>query len=483
MDLVALDDALHDLAAFDPRKSKVAELKFFGGLNTDEIADILQVPPQTVLRDWELAKSWLGRQMTREAAMDPERWRSIEQLYFAAVERTPAEQAAYLAEACGEDQELRQEVESLLCNGEQGASLERPALKVAVAAWQKLPVTIPNLVGRKLGRYQLVSRLDSGGMGEVYLARDTRLKREVALKVLHPDSLADANRTQRFIQEARAASALNHPHIVAIHDVDHIEGIDFIVMEYVPGRTLTEVIGHRGLPLAEALAYAIQIADALIAAHTAGIVHRDLKPGNIMLNDRGEVKVLDFGVAKLMERRTSSDLDTMETAVHTAKGTIVGTVAYMSPEQTEGREVDTRSDIFSFGAVLFETLTGEPAFQRDSSSATIAAILRDDPPPLTQRRPDVPRELQQLVERCLRKEAHQRYQDLADVKKTLEDLNRRLSTGKLALSPLVGKSSPTLVRRWLWGGCRGTSGGGDGGLVSGKARFPPSALASHTLDL
>src|SRR5262249_41955590 len=159
------------------------------------------------------------------------------------------------------------------------------------------------------------------------------------------------------------------PHIVAIYDVDQIEGVDFIVMEYVPGRTLTEVIGRAGLPLAEALAYAIQIADALTAAHAAGIVHRDLKPGNIMLNDRREVKVLDFGLAKLMERHTSSDLTSMETAVHTAKGTIVGTVAYMSPEQTEGKEVDARSDIFSFGAVLFEMLTGEPAFQRDSGTA------------------------------------------------------------------------------------------------------------------
>jgi hypothetical protein len=157
--------------------------------------------------------------------MNPERWRRIEQLYSAAVERTPAEQAAYLADACGDDQELRAEVESLLCNGEQGALLERPALELA--ARQYVPVGVPDLVGRKLGRYQVISRLGSGGMGEVYLARDTRLKRDVALKVLRPDSLADAHRTQRFIQEARAASALNHPHIVAIYDVDQIDRVDF----------------------------------------------------------------------------------------------------------------------------------------------------------------------------------------------------------------------------------------------------------------
>jgi serine/threonine protein kinase len=277
--------------------------------------------------------------------MDPERWRRIEQLYHAVMERSPTEQATYLMEACGEDQELRHEVESLLRNEERGVFLERPALEVV--ARQYFPV--PDLVGRKLGRYQVISRLGSDGMGEVYLARDTRLKRAVALKVLRPESLADPHRTQRFIQEARAASALNHPHIVAIHDVDQIEGIDFMVMEYVSGRTLTETIGHRGLPLAEALAYAIQIADALAAAHVAGIVHRDLKPGNIMLNDRRDVKVLDFGLAKLMERSTSSDVTSREIALHTAKGTIMGTAAYMSPEQTEGKEVDARSDIFSFG--------------------------------------------------------------------------------------------------------------------------------------
>ena len=266
--------------------------------------------------------------------MNPERWRRMEELYHAVMERAPAEQAAYLAEACGDDQELRHEVASLLRNEEQGAFLERPALEVA--ARQYVTVTVPDLVGQKLGRYQVISRLGRGGMGSIS-GRDTRLKRDVALKVLRPDSLADANRTQRFIQEARAASALNHPHIVAIHDVDQVERVDFIVMEYVPGRTVTEVIGHRPLPLSETLGYAIQMADALTAAHAAGIVHRDLKPGNIMLNDRRDVKVLDFGLAKLMERPTSSDLTTMRTAVHTAKGTIVGTAAYMSPEQTEGR--------------------------------------------------------------------------------------------------------------------------------------------------
>jgi eukaryotic-like serine/threonine-protein kinase len=286
--------------------------------------------------------------------MNADRRRCIEQLYSAAVHCTPAEQATYLAEACGEDEELRHEVESLLRNEEGGSLLERDAPGVAAGQsdcnvrFMPEAIYVPDLVGRKLDRYQVISRLGSGGMGEVYLARDTRLKRDVALKVLRPDSLAEVNRTHRFIQEARAASALNHPHIVAIHDVDHVEGVAFIVMEYVPGRTLTEVIGHRGLPLAEGLAYAIQIADALTAAHAEGIVHRDLKPGNIMLNDRDEVKVLDFGVAKL-ERRTSSNSDSIETALQTTKGTIIGTAAYMSPEQTEGKEVDTRSDIFSFG--------------------------------------------------------------------------------------------------------------------------------------
>jgi serine/threonine protein kinase len=171
-----------------------------------------------------------------------------------------------------------------------------------------------------------------------------------------------------------------------------------------------------------------------------------------MVNDRLDVKVLDFGLAKLMERPTSSDLTSMETAVHTAKGTIVGTAAYMSPEQTEGKQVDARSDIFSFGAVLFEMLTGKPAFQRDSSNATIAAILRDHPSPLSQSRPDVSPELERLVECCLRKEASQRYQAMTDLKEVLEDLNRKLNAGQLVVSPLGKKSTSTLVRRWLWVG-------------------------------
>jgi Tol biopolymer transport system component/tRNA A-37 threonylcarbamoyl transferase component Bud32 len=356
--------------------------------------------------------------------MNPERWQRIEQLYSAAVEREPAEQAAYLAEACGGDQELRHEVESLVCNGEQGALLERPALELA--AEQYVPVTLPDLVGRKLGRYQAISRLGGGGMGEVYLARDTRLKRDVALKLLRPDSVADANRTQRFIQEARAASALNHPHIVAIHDVDRIERVDFIVMEYVPGTALDKIIDRKALPLAKVLQYAIQIADALATAHAAGIVHRDLKPSNIVIDDRDSVKIVDFGLAKLIEPRSSDDSVSTGRVLETTKGTIVGTAAYMSPEQTEGKALDARSDIFSFGAVLYEMLTGKPAFLRETVSATIAAILREDPKPIPQLKPKAARELESLIGRCLRRDANRRFQSMTEVKAALEDLQQEL---------------------------------------------------------
>jgi len=207
----------------------------------------------------------------------PERWKRIEELYHSALAREGGQRAAYLAEACAGDEELRREVESLLSNAEEsGGFLEGQALEAAPRRY--VSAVVPDLTGRKLGRYEVMARLGGGGMGEFYRARDTRLKREVALKVLPPESVADPDRRRRFEHEARAASALNHPNIITTYDIDQAEGIHFIAMECVPGRTLGELIGRKGLPVAEALKYAVQMADALAAAHDAGIVHRDLKP-------------------------------------------------------------------------------------------------------------------------------------------------------------------------------------------------------------
>ena len=283
---------------------------------------------------------------------------------------------------------------------------------------------MPLAPGTRLGPYEIVSALGAGGMGEVYKARDTRLDRMVAIKVLPADKVADPDRKQRFIQEARAASALNHPHIVTIHDISADNGIDFIVMEYVPGKGLDQLIPNRGLRASEALKYAIPIADALAAAHSAGIVHRDLKPANVMVTESGQVKVLDFGLAKLTGVSDSAigPEDATLTAHHkTQVGAVVGTIAYMSPEQAEGKPVDGRSDVFSFGSVLYEMLAGRKAFSGDSTISTLSAILREEPKPLTEIVQDTPRDLEKIVQRCLRKDRDRRFQHMEDLKVALMD--------------------------------------------------------------
>ena len=299
------------------------------------------------------------------------------------------------------------------------------------------------MIGRTISHYEITEKLGEGGMGVVYKARDSRLKRFVALKVLPPEKVADPERKQRFVQEAQSASALNHPNIVTVYDIGQSEGIDFIAMEYVEGQTLDGLIGRKGLKLNEALRCAIQIADALAKAHAAGIVHRDLKPGNVMVTPDGRVKVLDFGLAKLTETAPVGPEDSTLTARQSTElGMIVGTAAYMSPEQAEGKKVDARSDIFSFGSVLYEMLTGRRAFQRDSSALTLAAILHLEPPPFPA---EIPQELERVVARCLRKDPARRFQTMADLKVTLEEMKEESDSGKLA--PAEPRQA---ARRWRW---------------------------------
>jgi serine/threonine protein kinase len=283
---------------------------------------------------------------------------------------------------------------------------------------------MPLAIGARLGPYEIVSPLGAGGMGEVYKAHDTRLDRMVATKVLPADKVADPDRKQRFIQEAKAASALNHPHIVTIYDISNDEGIDFIVMEYVPGKSLEHLIPAKGLKSSETLKYSIQIADALAAAHAAGIVHRDLKPANVMVTNDGQVKVLDFGLAKLTGFATGpigSDDTTVAPHQQTMSGVIVGTISYMSPEQAEGKLVDARSDIFSFGSVVYEMLTGRKAFSGDSEISKLIAILKQEPIPLSEIVPDISRDLEKIVQRCLRKDRDRRFQHMTDLKVALQD--------------------------------------------------------------
>src|SRR6516225_4615571 len=287
-------------------------------------------------------------------------------------------------------------------------------------------------------------------MGVVYKARDEHLDRFVAIKVLPPEKVADPERKRRFVQEAKSASALNHPNIITVYDIASEDGIDFMAMEYVPGKALNRLIPRRGLPLGDALKYAVQIADALAAAHAAGIVHRDLKPGNVMVSGAEEqgraglVKVLDFGLAKLVERADNSDLEMTESIRNekgfaTEEGTIVGTISYMSPEQAEGRKVDVRSDIFSFGALLYEMVTGRKAFQGDSKVSTLSAILREDPKPASQVVEGVPHELERIIGRCLRKSPERRFQTAADLKVALEELKEESDSGSLGAAPVLAK--------------------------------------------
>ena len=312
------------------------------------------------------------------------------------------------------------------------------------------------MTGQTIGHYRILEQLGAGGMGIVYKALDMHLDRLVAIKVLPPEKVADAERKRRFVQEAKAASALNHPNIITIYDIASENGIDFIAMEYVPGKALNQLIMRKGLPVGEALKYAVQIADALAAAHAAGIIHRDLKPGNVMVSGAPErsgfVKVLDFGLAKLTDKVESGEREFTETirqdeAPSTGEGTIVGTVSYMSPEQAEGKKVDARSDIFSFGALLYEMVTGRRAFQGDSKLSTLSAILREEPKPASQVVEGLPRELERIIARCLRKSPERRFQAMPDLKVALEELKEESDSGTLSAAPVTVRRGN---RRLVW---------------------------------
>ena len=293
--------------------------------------------------------------------------------------------------------------------------------------------------GTKLGPYEIQSPLGAGGMGEVYRARDTRLDRIVAINVLTEGLESTPEVRQRFDREARAVSSLNHPHICALYDVGHQDGIDYLVMEYLEGQTLAARIEKGPLPTPELLRTASQIADALDKAHRRGIVHRDLKPGNVMLTKSG-AKLLDFGLAKGGEV-LQGDIGSSPTMSHplTVKGTIVGTMQYMSPEQLEGKEADARSDIFSFGAMLYEMATGKKAFEAKSHASLIAAILKDDPRPMRELQPLAPPLLESIVKSCLAKDPDERPQSAHDLKLELDWIRDSSGITQVQQQPTVGK--------------------------------------------
>ncbi len=286
------------------------------------------------------------------------------------------------------------------------------------------------MVGHTLAHYRILEKIGSGGMGDVYLAEDTKLNRKIALKVLPPDVAADQERRARFEREANAIAALNHPSIVTVHSVEESKGVHFITMELVEGKTLTTLLRKGGLPLSQFFDIAIPLTDAVAAAHREAITHRDLKPDNVMVTDDGRVKVLDFGLAKPAGGFAPNS--EAATAAKTEEGVIVGTAAYMSPEQAQGKPVDHRSDIFSLGIVLYEMLVGARPFVSETPAGVLSKIIQIDPTPVREHRPTVPKELAKVVTRCLAKELTLRFQSALDVRNDLAELKAEHETGELS---------------------------------------------------
>jgi Tol biopolymer transport system component len=295
------------------------------------------------------------------------------------------------------------------------------------------------VIGRVLKHYEIRERIGRGGMGEVFVARDTTLDRKVALKILPEELSAHEERRQRFEREAKAVAALNHPNIVTVHSVEHADGVHFITMELLEGKRLSELIPKGGMPLSQFLELAIPIAEAVSAAHEQDITHRDLKPDNIMVTEKGQPKILDFGLAKLRPEPVEPAGSELPTEAMTGEGRIVGTVSHMSPEQAEGKAVDHRSDIFSLGVVFYEMLTGQRPFRGDSPTAVLSAILKDTPPPVPEVNPEVPRDLARVCRRCLAKNPMRRYQTAIDVRNELEELKQDVDSGALEAPPALSQ--------------------------------------------
>src|SRR5579872_1203946 len=298
--------------------------------------------------------------------------------------------------------------------------------------------------GTKLGPYEILNLLGAGGMGEVYRARDSRLKREVAVKVLPRALSLDAERLRRFEQEALATAALNHPNILAVFDIGTHEGAPYVVSELLEGETLRERLHSGALPLRKSQDYALQIARGLAAAHEKGIVHRDLKPENLFLTRDGRIKILDFGLAKLIQPLGAFDPGSPTMSGSTEPGVVLGTAGYMAPEQVRGQTADARADLFALGAILYELLTGKRAFHKPTSAETMSAILNEEPPSTSQVNPSIPQALQKVVQRCLEKNPEQRFHSASDLAFALEALSDAGST------PTGAFAAPATRARALW---------------------------------
>jgi len=384
--------------------------------------------------------------------MHDQHWESLKEIFHAALALPANERPAYLDRVCDGDASLRQAVVSLLKSHEETGFVDEPVYQ---AAEDMLVNSEEFASGQSVAHYQILSALGEGGMGKVYLAKDTKLNRNVALKFLPSHVGAHQDSVRRFSQEAKSAAALHHPNIAQIFEIGNSNGRHYIAMEYVEGETLRELFARRRLELKRAVEFAAQIASGLAAAHKAGVIHRDIKPDNMIATTNGQIKILDFGLAKLVEReRGSAAINELTTARApsgdaTAPGTILGTVSYMSPEQARGETLDQRTDIFSLGVVLYEMVTGERPFKGKSAIDILHAIINQEPAPATEFNSQLPPELSDILAKALAKEAPERYQhagdfelDLRRFKRALES-NSLISTQRSAISP--GAQKPTLT--------------------------------------
>jgi len=374
--------------------------------------------------------------------MTPEQWQQVREVLADALELNPEDRSAFLDRACSSDPVLRREVDLLLSSTDDARSSFLGSSTISIGLKGRDPDTAGTVVeaqllaGERIGPYLVVEFLRAGGMGEVYKAIDTRLERTVAIKFLPTASVADDAALDRFQREARAASALNHPRICTIHDVGEYQGRPFFVMEFLNGQSLHERLGDKPVPIPELMDFVGQVCEALQAAHTRGIIHRDIKPANIFVTTSGVIKILDFGLAKLSETHSASaatltPVDPTVPITRTGPGRLMGTPAYLSPEQARGEEVDARTDIFSLGVVLYRMATGCPAFHGKTSGELVEAILRETPVRPSAKNPRLPSRLERIILKTLEKEREARYQSVDELLADLSELDQAKQRGAI----------------------------------------------------